>query len=337
MALTVTDRHRASLPHLPWRWVLVAFLAFLHLMYGPQGMSPSTVWRVLGSYDPMDLPQRILVMIRLPRLLAVVLGGFGLGLAGYLVQTVLRNRLAEPHILGLNAGASLVMVLITAVPALQVPPMLAPLAASLGAGLLFAVVMIVATAGRRGPTPAKVIFCGIAFTALANALTAAILLLDESTLEELRFWLSGDASGVRMAQIVAALPVLMAGGGLALILSRGLGALCMGDAVARSLGGRSGRLRFGALVAAALMCGAAVAMIGPIGFVGLMAPMLCPRFLNRPGFAAVLTVGITGAGVLIASDLAATMLLNPRELPTGALTGLLGAPAFMWVLRGAVK
>ncbi|WP_372400388.1 iron ABC transporter permease [Azospirillum sp. HJ39] len=335
--IPVKAARRSPWPLLPLALAAALALAAVHLLGGPKPMAPATLVDLLTAYNPRNIDHRMLAMLRLPRLLAVMLAGAGLGAAGYLLQSVLRNRLGEPHILGLNAGASLTMVALTAFPALAVGPSLRPLVASLGAGALFALVLGFASAGRQGLRPVTLIFCGIAFTALANALTSVILILDEGTLEELRFWLIGDGAGARMAHVAAAAPVAAAGFALALLIAPGLAALSLGDALARGLGVSATGLRVGALCAAALMCGAAVSLVGPMGFVGLVAPVLWPGLHNRPSAAALIVVALTGAALLTAADLAATGLLRPRELPTGALTGLVGAPVFLWIFARAAK
>lgn len=279
------------------------------------------------AHDSLDA--RILLALRLPRALGVAAAGASLGAAGYLLQVALRNRLAEPQILALNAGASLTMVLLTAFPIPGFGATAHAFAASLGAGAMFALVLAIAAVGRGGAEPARLIFAGVAVSALAHALTTAILILDSETLEELRFWLIGDGAAARAPLVRGALPIQAFGFALGLAVMPALGVLGLGDALARGLGARAGRARLCAITAAACLTGGAVSVVGPIGFVGLIAPMLWPRQQARPGAVSLLLMALTGAAVLLAADLAARNLLYPSELPTGALTGLVGGAAFL--------
>jgi iron complex transport system permease protein len=327
---------------LPIRPFLAAFLllallllALAHLLLAAKSLSPLALWRVMSDYDPHDFDQRIILALRLPRFLAVVLAGAALGAAGFVMQAALRNRLAEPHVLGLNAGASLAIVACTVFPLLTPEGFARPLIASLGAAMLFTLVLAIAHAGRGDPGPAKLLFCGIAFAALANALSSALLLLDEQSLDALRFWLIGDAAGVRLAAVVAAAPFVALGLILAALVMPQLGVLALGDEMARGLGTKARQLRILALIAAALLAGASVSLLGPVSFVGLVAPALWSSLHSRPSVGALAVMAATGAAILLAADIAATNLLRPTalptELPTGALTGLVGAPVFLWV------
>lgn len=310
---------------------LILMLSSFHLLAGLPGAGLADLWQALAAPDPTSIGQRLITAVRLPRLAAVLLAGAALGATGYLLQLALRNRFGEPGILGLNAGAGLAVVALTAMPLLPMTAMTRPLIASLGAGAVFALVLLIGTAGRQGAEPVKLVFSGVAFSALANALTSAILILDEDTLDRVRFWLTGDAAGVKMAAVTAALPAALAGFVIALSVMPQMAALALGDTVARGLGAEAGRARVMALLAAALLSGAAVSLVGPIGFIGMIAPALWAGLHARPSIAALLLIALTGAALLVAADLAARQMLQPAELPTGALTGLVGAPVFLWL------
>ncbi|MCD2470779.1 iron ABC transporter permease [Jiella sp. MQZ9-1] len=315
----------------------VAVLFGLHVLQGPRNVPLETFPALLFDRSPASFDQFVILHLRLPRILAVVMAGACLGAAGFLLQTAMRNRLGEPHILGLNAGASLAVVVLTAFPLIPLPVAAKPFAASLGAFLLFGAVLALSAGGRDRFSPVRVIFFGIALSAMANALVSAILILDEDTLEQLRFWLLGDSAGVQMSAIAAAAPTVVIGlVGAALVMPR-LAALSLGDNLARGLGASVKRTRLIALLMAALLSGSAVSLIGPIGFVGLVAPALWPRLHNKPSVAALLLVTLSGAGLLLAADSLAAGILAPRELPTGALTGLVGAPVFIWLVLRTLR
>lgn len=202
--LSARRRPRPRLALLLLTLLLIA-ASLVHLGLGARWIAPQTVLRALLEYDPRNFEQRIIVDLRLVRLAAALLTGAALGVAGLLLQTVIRNPLGEPHILGLNAGASLAVV---ATSALGLPfgafPAGRPLTAACGAGLLFGGVMALASAGRGGATPLRITLCGVALSGFASAVTAAILILDEQTLLAMRTWLAGDLAGLNWSTLQGA-------------------------------------------------------------------------------------------------------------------------------------
>ncbi|MGU3523019.1 FecCD family ABC transporter permease [Enterobacteriaceae bacterium C23F] len=315
----------------PWLMLLFLLLAVLgcalvQLGLGARQISPLTVFQALVDYNPQNFDQRIVIELRLRRLLAALLVGGSLGVAGLLLQTLIRNPLGEPHILGLNAGASLAVVSFSA---LGFHTAGQPIIAAVGAGLLFSVVMLLSSAGRGGVTPLKVTLCGVALSAFASSLTAALLLLNEQTLLALRVWLAGDLSGIHTATLTAAIWPALAGFLLACALAPRLNALALGDLVAQGLGVNLLRTRLLGLLATALLCGASVAVAGPIGFIGLLVPHLIRRLATDDLRYSVLLAVPTGALLLLLADILARTLLAPQELATGAITALVGAPVFI--------
>lgn len=178
---------------------LLCIGAIIHLGLGARSIAPRVVVEALLHYDPRNFDHRIIVNLRLTRLLAALLTGAALGVAGLLLQTVIRNPLGEPHILGLNAGATLAVVVCSA--AGITVGVSRPLAAALGAAALFGLVMMLASAGRAGATAMKITLCGVALSAFASAITASILILDEQTLQAMRTWLAGDLSGINLTTL----------------------------------------------------------------------------------------------------------------------------------------
>ncbi len=313
-------------------------LVLAHMATGPRPISPQVLHDLIFAHDARNFDQQVLMRLRLPRLLVAMQAGACLGTAGLLLQTLLRNPLGEPHILGLNAGASLAVVLATVMPfGLIATPLLRPLLAATGAGISFSIVLLLASAGRQGLTPAKLVFCGIALSTLAGTLTSAILILNEETLQQMRFWLVGDTAGVSMAAIGAALPAAMIALVLAFAVAPRLDLLGLGDNAAAALGVPIRSTRILALVSISLFCGAAIAVVGPIGFVGLVVPPLVARLKTGRILLAIPIAALGGAVLLIAADLVARLILLPKELPTGAMTGLVGAPVFLWLVRRVLK
>ncbi|MDG0006935.1 iron ABC transporter permease [Klebsiella aerogenes] len=306
--------------------------SLIHLGLGARWIAPQTVLQALIEYDPRNFDHRIIVDLRLVRLAEALLTGAALGVAGVLLQTVIRNPLGEPHILGLNAGASLAVVATSAL-GLSVGdfPAARPLTAACGAALLFGGVMALASAGRGGATPLRITLCGVAISAFASAVTAAILILDEQTLLAMRTWLAGDLAGLNWATLQAALVPALSGMGLALLLAPRLNVLALGDKVALGLGVNLVQTRLLGLAAIALLCGAAVAVAGPIGFVGLVVPHVVRRLITQDIRLALPLAAPVGALVLVLADIAARTIVAPQELATGAMTALVGAPLFIFI------
>ncbi|EML2224836.1 MULTISPECIES: FecCD family ABC transporter permease [Klebsiella] len=312
--------------------LLLIIGSLIHLGLGARWIAPQTVLQALLEYDPRNFDHRIIVDLRLVRLAAALLTGAALGVAGVLLQTVIRNPLGEPHILGLNAGASLAMVATSALGlSLGDFPAARPLTAACGAALLFGGVMALASAGRGGATPLRITLCGVAISAFASAVTAAILILDEQTLLAMRTWLAGDLAGLNWATLQAALVPALSGMGLALLLAPRLNVLALGDKAALGLGVNLVQTRLLGLAAIALLCGAAVAVAGPVGFVGLVVPHVVRRLITQDIRLALPLAAPVGALVLVLADIAARTLVAPQELATGAMTALVGAPLFIFI------
>ncbi|MFH7826222.1 FecCD family ABC transporter permease [Kluyvera chengduensis] len=306
---------------------LLCIGAIIHLGLGARAIAPRVVVEALLHYDPRNFDHRIIVNLRLTRLLAALLTGAALGAAGLLLQTVIRNPLGEPHILGLNAGATLAVVVCSAIGITA--GVSQPLAAALGAAALFGLVMLLASAGRAGATAMKITLCGVALSAFASAITASILILDEQTLQAMRTWLAGDLSGIRLATLqIASIPTLL-GILLAGFLAPRLNILALGDRVASGLGVPVARTRVFGVIAIALLCGAAVSVAGPIGFIGLVVPHVIRRWAGQDIRTGLLLALPTGALLLLSADILARWLLAPQELATGVMTAMVGAPVFI--------
>ncbi|MFP5594003.1 FecCD family ABC transporter permease [Kluyvera sp. 142486] len=314
-----------------WALLLVSSLlclgAIIHLGLGARAIAPGVVVDALLHFDPRNFDHRIIINLRLTRLLAALLTGAALGAAGLLLQTVIRNPLGEPHILGLNAGATLAVVVCSAAGISYGASR--PLAAALGAAALFGLVMLLASAGRVGATAMKITLCGVALSAFASAVTASILILDEQTLQAMRTWLAGDLSGISLGTLqIASVPALL-GVLMAALLASRLNILALGDRVASGLGVSVVRTRVLGVIAIALLCGAAVSVAGPIGFIGLVVPHVIRRWAGQDIRTGLLLALPTGALLLLLADILARWLLAPQELATGVMTAMVGAPVFI--------
>ncbi|GHK50961.1 heme ABC transporter [Klebsiella pneumoniae] len=281
VAILLSARRRPPRLALLLLTLLLIAASLVHLGLGARWIAPQTVLRALLEYDPRNFEQRIIIDLRLVRLAAALLTGAALGVAGLLLQTVIRNPLGEPHILGLNAGASLAVVATSALGlSLGAFPVGRPLTAACGAGLLFGGVMALASAGRGGATPLRITLCGVALSGFASAVTAAILILDEQTLLAMRTGWPATA-GLNWSTLQTALVPALIGLGVALLIAPRLNVLALGDKVALGLGVNLVQTRLLGLLAIALLCGAAVAVAGPIGFVGLVVPHVVRRLVTE--------------------------------------------------------
>lgn len=317
---------RTSLAFLLFALLLVMG-AIAHLGIGARVIAPQTVVQALLHFDPRNFDHNVIVRLRLIRLAAAMVTGAALGVAGVLLQSVIRNPLGEPHILGLNAGAALAVVLTSALGFTL--PFGRPLIAAVGAAALFMLVLTFSSSGRTGLTPMKITLCGVAMSAFASSITATVLILDEQTLLAMRTWLAGDLAGLNAEIVRSASWVAAVGFALALWLSPSLNMLALGDRMAQGLGVSLLKTRLLSLLAIALLCGAAVSIAGPIGFIGLVVPQLIRRLVSVDLRVMVPLSALCGALVLLLADIAARTLFTPYELATGIMTALVGAPLFI--------
>lgn len=317
---------RTSLAFLLFALLLVMG-AIAHLGIGARVIAPQTVVQALLHFDPRNFDHNVIVRLRLIRLAAAMVTGAALGVAGVLLQSVIRNPLGEPHILGLNAGAALAVVLTSALGFTL--PFGRPLIAAVGAAALFMLVLTFSSSGRTGLTPMKITLCGVAMSAFASSITATVLILDEQTLLAMRTWLAGDLAELNAEIVRSTSWVAAVGFALALWLSPSLNMLALGDRMAQGLGVSLLKTRLLSLLAIALLCGAAVSIAGPIGFIGLVVPQLIHRLVSVDLRVMVPLSALCGALVLLLADIAARTLFTPYELATGIMTALVGAPLFI--------
>jgi iron complex transport system permease protein len=279
-----------------------------------------------------DLSAMIVLELRLPRMLAALLVGSALGAAGMLMQSATGNPLAEPGLLGVNAGAALGVVAgIAWAGAVARPGYL--LWAVLGALAGNAAVLAVAHAGHRNAGPLRLVLAGIALGATFHGASSAILLSEPAGYDQYRFWVLGSLAGVTPAMTAWTAGPVLAGLLAALLLARPLSALLLGDDSARALGQRPALLRLGVALCATVLTGSAVALAGPIAFLGLLAPHLA-RVLKAASLRQQLALSaVLGAALLLLADLGARLVAQPFETPASVLTALLGAPLVVWLAR----
>lgn len=330
-------RHRALLFAVLLLLVLTG-AGLLALFTGTLDLPASRVFGTLvGQGSSVD--QLVVIDRRLSRTLAALLVGFALGTAGGLTQTITRNPIASPDLLGVTSGASLFAVFLVTTPALgrqlvgeDTSAILAPAAI---AGGLVTTAAILGLSWRGGFDGLRLILVGIGVN--ATALSGVSYLLSRTELEQAAIatrWLNGSLSGARMDDVLLMLPVTAVAAIGCVVLSQHLGALRLGREVAAGLGTRPARTEAFALLIAVAVVSVAVAVAGPIGFVGFVAPQLAMRLFGTAG-PPPLAGGLVGAAVVLLSDLGAMRL--PGELPVGVITAVIGAPTLLALLIGYVR
>ncbi|WP_344176217.1 FecCD family ABC transporter permease [Streptomyces albidochromogenes] len=304
--------------------VVVASIAI-----GAKPLAPGDVWH--GLFHASGTGNDVIVQdVRVPRTILGVLVGAALGLSGAVMQGLTRNPLAEPGILGVNAGAAAAVV--SAISFLGITSLSGYVWFSFaGAGVVSVLVYLLG--GSRGATPVRLALAGTAATAALYGYVNAVQLMDSAALEQIRFWTVGSLASADMVIIGKVWPFVAVGVVLALLIARPLNAMEMGEDTARALGVHLTRTRVLAMVAVTLLCGAATAACGPIVFIGLMVPHLV-RTLTGPDMRWILPYAAVLAPVLLlGSDVIGRVVARPSELQVGIVTALVGGPVFIHLVR----
>ena len=269
--------------------------------------------------------------IRVPRTVLGVVVGAALGIAGALMQALTRNPLADPGLLGVNAGASAAVVLALSFGVVGAAGSV--WFALLGAALASVAVYVIGSAGRGGATPVRLALAGTALTAALTALIYGVALADSRLLQQFNFWSVGALGGRGRTDLDGILPFVGVGLVLALVLARPLNALALGDDSARALGTRVGRTRVSGAGAITLLCGGATAAAGPMYFIGLVVPH-AGRAVCGPDQRWVLAYSaVLGAALMLIADVVGRVLVRPGELPAGVMLAVIGAPVFIMIVR----
>ncbi len=345
VAIHLEDTHTGDRSALARRttWALVALLAvaaWTSLAVGASGISlPATLSDLLAGRDIEARSRIILWDIRLPRLLTGMMVGASLAVAGAVLQGLFRNPLADPGLVGVSAGAGLgaitAIVLGGLFPAVVIQtagPVLVPLMAFAGSWLAVMTLYLIATRGGR-TSVATMLLGGIALAALTGAVSGLLIYIaDDQQLRALTFWGLGSLAGASWSKTLWAAPLMLAALVAAPALSRGLNALALGEAAAHHLGIPVQRLKNLSILVVAGAVGAATAISGGIGFVGIVVPHLL-RLATGPDHRALLiNSGLLGASLLLLADVVSRSIVAPSELPIGIVTAVIGGPFFLWIL-----
>lgn len=317
--------------------LLLPLLALLSLLIGTGSSSPGAAWRYLTG-DPAaraDAQLRLAVVdVRLPRTLAALLVGACLGTAGCLLQAATRNPLAETGLLGVNSGAAFAVVL--GLTFFGAESTTALLAWALAGGMVAsAAVLLFAASGRGGGSPLRLVLAGSALAATFHGLTSYVLLGTRSTFDTYRYWTIGSLAGIELSDLLPLLPLIALGLLVAFGSARPLAALGLGDDGARSLGHHPGRTRLVVASAVSLLAGCAVAVAGPIAFLGLFAPYAARALAGARTVAALALSALIAADIMLVADVLARVVIRPWETPVSVLLAFVGGPLLVWIARSS--
>jgi iron complex transport system permease protein len=305
--------------------VVLAASVVLSVLVG----STSVSWTALFDADD---PGHAIAGARLARTCVAVAVGAALGLGGACLQGLTRNPLADPAILGIHSGASFAMIV--AITFLGVSDLSAYLwFAFLGSAVTLLLVQAVASLGRGGATPVKLVITGAAVTAALTSWISGVLLTNRDTMETFRFWQVGTVGGRGYDVLLPVLPLLLVGALVAGLAVRALDSLALGDDMASGLGRHPARDRLVVGAAVVLLCGGATALAGPVAFVGLVVPHVA-RTLVGPAHARLLPLSAAyGAALVVAADTVGRVVLPPTEVQVGIMTAVVGVPVFVALVR----
>jgi len=311
----------------------MALVAIWSVTLGTTSIAMSDVLAAVFAFDGTREHQ-VVTTLRLPRVLAGLLAGAALGVAGAIMQAVTNNPLASPGLLGVNAGAAFAVVIAMSI--LGVASSSAHVWFAFGGAATAAVVVYaLASAGTAGATPLKLVLAGVVLATFLTSLTTAMLIFDQTTLDAVRLWTAGSLTGRTAAQVAAVAPYILAGLTLALMFRRHLMTLSLGTDVARSVGQNPLWWRGLAVVIVILLAGGAVSLAGPIGFVGLVVPHIA-RMTVGVDYRWIIPFSAAGGALLVVlADTLGRTLFASQSFPVGVTMALVGAPFFIWLARRA--
>lgn len=309
----------------------LCLLVVLSLCIGARDISPATVWEALLGANSSE-EQRIVRDLRVPRTIAGILVGIGLGIAGGTIQSLTRNPLADPGLLGVNGGAALAVTIAIGAFGVSQPEAYVWFAL-LGAGLISVLVYLVGSGGRGGVDPVRLVLAGVALAAVLGGIVSAITLLSPDAFNQMRSWNAGSLTGRGFDVLLAAGPFIFAGVVVALLVGPGLSALALGEDAASGLGASVKITRTVAIAAITLLAGGATAIAGPIVFVGLMIPHVARWLVGSDQRWVLMLSGVLAPILLLTADILGRLLMRPAEVPVGIVTAVIGGPMLMILVR----
>lgn len=315
---------------------LLSVIAMFSVSLGVKRIAFSKIMEVIFGND-LDSIEATIILQRIPRTVFGILAGGALGISGALMQSITRNPIADPSILGVNTGASLFVVAGIAFFNITAAYQYIWLAI-IGAGLTAVFVYSVASMGKDGATPLKLALSGSAVSIVLGSLVSTIMLPNNRVMEAFRFWQVGSIGSATWENIALISPFLILGFIISMLISGYLNNLALGDEAATALGTNVVLTRSVGALASVLLCGAATALAGPIGFIGLIIPHIV-RLVFGSEMSKMLPLSFIGSGILLLlSDILGRIIGSPGETEVGIVTAVLGAPIFIFAIRkGRVK
>ncbi|MBN2910550.1 iron ABC transporter permease [Polycladomyces sp. WAk] len=310
---------------------LLAVIMILNIRFGT-GLSLEAIWNAITQYDAHNQQHQVIHDLRLPRVLAAVLVGAALGISGTIMQMITHNPLAAPDTMGVNAGAAFT-VLITLLFLPSVPQELIPVLAFAGGIFTMFLVWGISSVGSRGVTPVKLALAGVAVATLMRTMSEGLILAHSRAAFTLTYLLKGSLAGIRWDDLELLTPWTVGGIIVALLFSRTLNLMRLGDEVAIGLGVRVPLFRMAAGVVAVILACSSVAVAGPITFVGLVIPHMARLVVGIDQRWVIPFSGIFGALLLTLTDWVTRVVFDPQEVTVSILTALIGAPFFIVLAR----
>lgn len=331
--------------------MLLAFLIVASIILGAKVTSSAQVYQALplawdmlqsrtdvasaiaaGYSEELTEIAGIIATMRIPRTILAMLVGAALGLAGAVIQALTRNPLADPGMLGVSAGAALAVA--GGIYLFGISSMMGSLwLAFAGAGITSLLVLGISNSGLGKGDTLGLVLAGAALSATLAAVTSGIVYIDPQALDALRFWQAGSVTGRGFEVITPVVPPILLGAVIALSLGPSLNLLSLGAETAQSLGANVVRTSLLGFAVITVLAGAATAAAGPIGFIGLMVPHIV-RVFTGPDYRWLLPYSaLGGATLLLLADVAGRVILRPGEMQAGVIVALIGAPAFIWLVR----
>ncbi|MDD9266117.1 FecCD family ABC transporter permease [Paenibacillus sp. GCM10023248] len=298
---------------------------------GAADIKLATVWEAVFRFNPELTQHQIIQELRLPRALAGALVGVGFAVSGAIMQGMTRNPLADPGLLGINAGAGFVLALCFAFfPGLPFRYLIlfSFVGAAIGTGLVYGISSI----AKGGLSPVRLALAGAAVSALLVALSEGIALYFHIS-QDLAFWYAGGVAGTKWLQVKIVWPWIVAGVIGALMLSRSITVLSLGDEIAAGLGQRTGWVKLAGMLLSLVLAGTSVSAVGAVGFVGLVIPHVARALVGVDYRWIIPCSAVLGALLMVTADIGARLINPPFETPIGALIALIGVPFFLYLAR----
>ena len=282
--------------------------------------------------------QLIIQNVRIPRAIIASVVGASLAIAGLFMQVLTKNPLASPSVLGINAGASMLIVL--SITFFNIQSVSATIWLSfIGAALSSLFVFGLSSLGKDGATPLKITLAGVSIAAMFSSITQGLLVTNEVALDQVLFWLAGSVQGRSLDSLVMVLPYIVVAWVISLALGSKINTFMLGEDLSKALGQNTAMLKITLVVLVIVLAGGAVSVAGPIGLVGIIVPQIVRMFVKNDYRWMIPFTGVVGAILLLLADIASRYVLMPEETPVGITTAVIGAPFFIYLARkgGTIK